>query len=343
MLEKYKQFKTVLRNPNDYFEQYSIGDNPLFGNVDFFSNEYLDNEYELNVSTIYEFKHELEEVLLKYKYILGFLTSIENSLIEQNKLLDAEYFDLNKYSTKGQSFLKMFNMPDYYNNVIDFKIVYQKNITKLTDTYIKTKDSLEPLKFYLEYIGNNSFFISFDDLYEIRDIFLDFYNEITYSIFGVKEDDTMENIYSNISSSEKLFINTGTIKYKKLFITGIDDLNSLIKEIKIFSYSETDIPEKNGYLVYMLEDMNKIKDFIVVSDTETELYGFDKNIYQKMMELLTSNEQLCIEKYFNNQYRLEKNVNIENKLTDSFYILEFFKKTQNKSNELKIFAKEKEV
>lgn len=342
MLEKYKQFKTVLKHPEDYFEQYSINDNPLFGNLDFFSEKYLDNEYEIDVSLFNDFKHELEEVLLKYKYILGYLTSIEQSLKVQNQLLDNEYFELNKFSTKGQSFLKMFSMPDYYNNVMDFKIVYQKNITKLTDTFIKTKDSLEPLSFYLEYIDDNSFFISFDNLYEIRDIFLDFYNEITYSIFGVKEDETMENIYSNISSSEKLFINTGKNKYKKLFITGIDDLNSLIKEIKIFSYSETDIVEKNGYLVYMLENLNKVKDFIIVSDTTTEIYGFDKNTYQKMIELLTSNEQLCIEKYFNEQYKMEKNINIDNKLTDSLYILEFFKKTENKSNEFKFFAKELE-
>lgn len=343
MLEKYKQFKTALKNPNDYFEQYSINDNPLFGNKAFFSNEYLDNEYKIDISVFNDFKHELEEVLLKYKYILGYLTSVEESLKEQNKLLDEEFFDLNKYSTKGQSFLKMFSIPEYYNNVMNFKIVYQKNITKLTDTFIKTKDSLEPLKFYLEYIDNNSFFISFDKLYDIRDIFLDFYNEITYSIFGVKEDDSMEIIYSNVSSSDKLFINTGKIKYKKLFITGINELNNLIREIKIFSYSETNIPEKNGYLVYLLENLQNIKDFIIVSDTSTEIYGFDKKTYPKMIELLTSNEQLCIEKYFNNQYKLEKNVNIENKLTDSFYILEFFKKTQNKSNEFKIFAKEKEA
>lgn len=343
MLKKYKQFKTVLNNPDDYFEQYSIGNNPLFGNTAFFSNEYLDNEYELSISIFNDFKHELEEIILKYKYILGFLTSVENRLIEENRLLDEEYFNLNKYSTKGQSFLKMFNMPDNYNNVMDFKIVYQKNITKLTDTFIKTKDSLNPLSFYLEYIGNNSMFITFDKPYEIRDIFLDFYDEITYSIFGVKEDDTMENIYSNISSSEKLFINTNETKYKKIFITGINDLNNLIKEIKIFSYTETDIAEKNGYLVYLLGDLKNIKNYIIVSDDPTELFGFDKNTYSKVMELLTTNEQLCIEKYFNNQYKLEKNINIENKLTDSLYILEFFKKTQNKSNELKIFAKEKEV
>lgn len=340
MLEKYKQFKTTLKNSDSYFEKYSLNDNPLFGNKVFFSNEYLDNEYELDISVLNDFKHELEESLLKYKYILGYLTSIEKTLEDENMLLDEEYFELNKYSTKGQSFLKMFNMPDHYNNVVDFKIIYQKNITKLTDMFIKTKDSLDSLKFYLEYVGNNSFFIIFDSCYEIRDIFLDFYDEITYSIFGVKEDDTMENIYSNISSSEKLFINMNNNKYKKLFITGINDLNTLIKEIKIFSYSETEIPEKNGYLVYMF-DVNKIKEFILVSDTNTELYGFDKNTYKKMIELLISNENLCIEKYFNDQYKMKKNVNIENKLTDSFYILEFFKKTQNKSNELKIFAKEK--
>lgn len=342
MLEKYKQFKTILKNPDDYFEQYSINDNPLFGNKAFFSNEYLDNEYQLDISIFNDFKHELEETLLKYKYILGFLSSIEASLIEENKLLDEEFFNLNKYSTKGQSFLKMFKMPDYYNNVMDFKIVYQKNITKLTDTFIKTKNSLEPLKFYLEYINNNSFFISFDNLYEIRDIFLDFYKDITYSIFGVKEDDTMENIYENISSSEKLYINTKTNKYKKLFITGINDLNSLIKEIKIFSYTETDIPDKFGYLVYMFDNLKNIKDFIVVSDAPTEIYMFDKNTYLKMISLLSSNEQLCIEKYFNDRYKIEKNTNIENKFTDCFYILEFFNKTHNKSNEFKIFAKENE-
>lgn len=340
MIEKYKQFKSILRNPNDYFERYSIGKNPLFGNSSFFLNDYLDNNYELSISDLNEFKIELEEVLLKYKYILGFLTNREKELIEYNKMLDEEYFELNNYSTKGQNFLRMFKMPEHYNNVIDLKVVYQKNITKLNDTFIKTKDSLEPLKFYLDYIGTNSFYIVFDDLYEIRDIFIDFYNTITFSLFGVKEDDTMENIYSNVSSNEKLFINTNETKYKKIFVTGISDLNNLLKDIKVFSYSETDIIEKNGFLVYFIEDLKNIKEIIIVSDDETELYGFDKKTYENMINLLTSNESLCIEKYFNNQYKLERNVNIETK-EESMFILEFFRKNKNKSNELKIFAKEK--
>lgn len=340
MLEKYKQFKKILKNPEDYYEKYSINDNPLFGNKLFFSDEYLDNSFEIEVSVLNEFKYELQELILKYKYLLGFLTSVENKLIQENKILDEEFFELNQYSTKGQSFLKMFNMPDYYNHVVDYKIVYQKNIKKLTDTFIKTKETLEPLNFYLQYVGDYSFFIVFDKEYDIRDIFLDFYNIITYSIFGVKSDDTMENIYSNITSEQKLFINTNKTKYKKIFVTGISNINSFLKEIKIFSYSETDIAEKNGYLVYMLENLKNIKEFIIVSDDTTELFMFDEKTYSKMIEVLTSNEQLCIEKYFNNQYKVDKNINIENKLTDSLYILEFFKKTENKSNELKIFAKE---
>lgn len=342
MLEKYQQFKKILKNPNDYFEKYSIGSNPLFGNTSFFSNEYLDNEYELKIATINEFKHELEEVLIKYKYLLGYLSYIETNLIEMNKLLDEEFFDLNQTSTKGQSFLRMFEMPEHYNNVMDFKIVYQKNITKLNDTFIKTKDSLEQLSFYLEYVGTNSFFIVFDDLYDIRDIYIDFYNELTYSLFGVKEDDTMENLGSNLTSSEsKLIINTGETKYKKIFVTGIADINSSLKEVKIFSYKETDISEKNGFLVYYIEDLSNIKEYIIVSDDETELYAFDKTTYENVINLLTSNESSCIEKYFNEQYKLEKNTNIENKNDSSMFILEFFKRTQTKSNELKIFAKER--
>lgn len=341
MLDNYKQFKKVLKNPNDFYEKNSIGKEPLFGSRAFFSDEYLDNSFEIDVSFINEFKHEIQELILKYKYVLGFLTSIENKLIQENKLLDEEFFELNQYSTKGQSFLKMFKMPDHYNHVLDYKIVYQKNIAKLDDTFIKTKDSLEPLKFYLQYIDNHSFFIVFDKEYEIRDIFLDFYNTVTYSIFGVKNDDTMENIYDNVTSDQKLFINTNSSKYKKIFVTGISDINNLLKEIKIFSYSETNIAEKNGYLVYMLEDLNKIKEFILVSDDNTNLYIFDKKIYPKVIELLTSNEQLCIDKYFNEQYIIDKNINIENHFFDSVYILEFFKNTDSKSNALKIFAKEK--
>lgn len=340
LLEKYQKFKSVLSHPNDYFEQYSIADNPIFGNDAFYTRSYLNSEYQLDISTFNEFKKELKEIILKYKYILGYLTSIEKILIEENKKLDDEYFNLNKSSTKGQSFLEMFTMPDYYNHVLDFKIIYQKNISRLNNSFIKTKDSLKPLSFYLEYVKNNSFFITFDKPYEIQDIYLDFYKDITYSIFGIKENGSMENIYENVSSTEKLFINTNETKYKKIFVTGIQNLNGLIKEIKVFSYAKDEILEKNGYLVYLLENMNIIKEYIIVSDDSTELYGFDKKTYYKMIELLASNEKLCIEKYFNKQYKLEKNVNIENQSTDSLYILELFSVTQNKSNELKFFAKE---
>lgn len=340
MIKKYKEFKKIFNHSDDFYEKYSIDDNDLFGNTSFYSDEFLENNYKLPISTINKFKQELQETYLKYKYIYGFLEKKEKELKEQNVQLDKEFLELNEYSTKGQSFLKMFDMPDYYNNVIDYKIIYQKNITKVNDVFVKTKDSLEPLSFYLEYVGENSFFITFDNLYIIRDIFLDFYDNVTYSIFGVKKDDTMENLFSNVDSTNKFFTNTNETKFKKLFITGIKDINQLLRNIKIFSYTDINLSEKNGFLVYNLQKLENIKEFIIVSDDETELFLFDRNTYLNVINMLSTNEKLCIESFFTTQYKVQKNVNIKNTQHNELFIVEYFKKTQFKSNELKIFAKE---
>lgn len=340
-VNNYKTFKKVFNSDNNYFESNSIDDNNLFGIKDFYSEDYLNNNYQIKVSTINKCISELEEILLKYKYVLGCLEDIEKNLIAQNQNLDQEFFKLSKISTKGQSFLKMFKLPEHYNHVLDTKIVYQKNISIINDKFVKTKDSLSNINFYLEYIQDNSFFVIFDKSYIIRDIFIDFYSEKTFSIFGVKEDGTMEIIKENVNSNYKFIVNTNGNKYIKLFVTGISDINKFLKDIRVFSYIETNIANQNGFVAYFLNDLNKFTEFIIVSDDETSVYLFDEFTYNNLLNLLATNEPLCLNKYFNNEFLVPKNIKIKNTFKNKMYLVEFFNKNQVQGNEIKIFAKEK--
>lgn len=339
ILDKYKKFKTLLSNKDSYYEQNSISNNLLFGLEDYFSEKYLSGNYDVDIDFYNKSVQELSEVLLKYKYVYGYLSSIENRLIKENEKLDEEFFQLQHVSTKGQSFLNMLELPEYYNHVVDYDIIYRKNLNIVSNDVIKTNESLSPISFYLTYHNLESFFINFDSLQEIQDIYIEFYNKFTFSIFGVKSDDTMESIHTNVSSENKFFINTNSNKYKKLFITGVGELNNYIKEIKIFSYSKKE-KESNGFIIYHLKDIDNLKQFVAVSDSTTKLYAFNKEEYSKVMELLMTNESLAIERYLNNEYIITKNECLDCDV-DKCFILDFFNNKNTISNLLTFYGKEK--
>ena len=339
MIERFKNFKKEMRKPEDFFEKNSIYDSPLFGLEDYYSKAYLAGNYQIPISTINECFYELSELNSKYKFIYGYLKGIEETIKQENIKLDEEYFKLQDVSVKGDSFLKMFSLQDHYNNVIDYDIIYTKNLQIVSDDIVKTNDSLEELKFYLTYFDKHSFFIELDGLYSIQDIFLDFYNEFKISIFGVKEDGTMENIFSNVSTKKKTFTNTKSNKYKKIFVTGVSDINDYIKQIKIFSYQEQSKILNNGFIIYRLKGLEKINEFIAVSDSSTKLYQFTEAQYKEILSLI-HDEKRVIEKFFTDEFRLAKN---QKKILDKDknFIVDFFDLKQNNSNLLKFYGKEK--
>lgn len=339
MIEKFKQFKKHMRNSDEFFENTSIYNNKLFGVEDFFSKSYLSGNYNIPISTLNEFFYELSELNSKYKFVYGYLKGIEKMIKDENVKLDEEYFKLKEVSVKGESFLKMFELPDHYNNVIDYDIVYMKNLKIVSDTVIKTNDSLQELKYFITYINKHSFFIELDKLYSIQDIFLEFYNEFNISIFGVKENDTMENIFSNVSTNKKLFTNTNESKYKKIFVTGVGDINNYIKQIKVYSYKENSNSLNNGIIIYRLKNIDNINEFVSVSDSDTELYQFTEAQYKEILSLIYD-ENKIIEKFFNDEFKLKKN---EKKLLDKNknFIVDFFNLKQNSSNLLKFYGKER--
>lgn len=339
MIEKFKNFKKHMRNSGEFFEKTSIYDNQLFGIEDFYSRSYLSGNYKIPITTINECYYELSELNAKYKFVYGYLQGIEKILKDENVKLDEEYFKLQDVSVKGESFLRMFELPDHYNNVIDYDVVYMKNLQILSDSVVKTNDSLQELSFYLTYIDKHSFFIELDNLYSIQDIFLEFYNEFTISIFGVKEDETMENIFSNVSTNKKLYINTNENKYKRLFITGVGDINNYIKQIKVYSYQDDVNSLNNGFIVYRLKDVKNINEFITVSDSNTELYQFTEKEYNEILSLITD-EQKIIEKFFTEEFKLEKNTKMALDANRNF-IIDFFNTKQNSSNLLIFYGKEK--
>lgn len=339
MIEKFRKFKKGMRNSNEFFENTSIYNNKLFGLEDYYSRSYLSGNYTIPITTINECFYELSELNSKYKFIYGYLEGIEKIIKDENAKLDEEYFKLQNVSVRGDSFLKMFSMPDHYNNIINYDVVYMKNLQITSDNVIKTNDSLQELKFYLTYVDKHSFFIELDQLFSIQDIFLEFYNEFKISIFGVKEDETMENIFSNVSTNKKMFTNTNENKYKRIFVTGIGDINNYIKQIKIYSYQKNLNSLVNGFIIYRLKDIENINEFVVVSDSETELYQFTESQYKEILTMI-NDEQKVIEKFFNEEFRLIKN---KKKILDKNknFIIDFFNIKQNNSNLLTFYGKER--
>lgn len=339
MIEKFKKFKQHMRNSGEFFEKTSIYNNQLFGIEDFYSKSYLVGNYKIPISSINECFYELAELNSKYKFVYGYLQGIEKILKDENSKLDEEYFKLQDVSVKGDSFLNMFSLPDHYNNVIDYDIVYIKNLHIVSDNVIKTNDSLQELSFYLTYVDKHSFFIELDNLHSIQDIFLEFYNEFTISIFGVNDKDTMENIFSNVSTNKKLYTNTNENKYKRIFVTGVGNINDYIKQIKVYSYQDNSNNLNNGFIIYRLKNIDNINEFIAVSDSETKLYQFSEHEYKEILTLITD-EQKIIDKFFTDEFRLEKN---NKKILDKNknFIIDFFNIKQNHSNLLKFYGKER--
>lgn len=326
---------------DDIYEKNSIGNNPLFGLNDFFTNNYLNSQYSFPVSLINEFQENIEEVLNKYKFINSFLDSYIKQLNLESIRLDKEFNEINNnISIKGQSFLDMFQLKDKYNYIFEENIIYSRNILDNDDSYIKSDKTLTEIPYYLDYINENSFFIIFEEEYLIKDIYLEFYNNVEYSIFGSKEDNTLELIYDKATENDKLFQINSENKYKKIFVLSKNEIVKYIKKIKIYNYKENnDI--KYGYIIRKLSNLNKFSDFSIVNDSGTNFYLYNDKVYNQLVQDIGSSYEKS--KLINNNYLIEKNINIKNTFDNNeLYLLEFFDYKDNISLKTKIYGKEKE-
>lgn len=340
-LERYEKFKQHFNENSNVYENTSIGENPLFGLNEYFSPEYFDNNMQLKMEFINDFSKELHRTMLKYKFINSYLKEHYLTLEEESKKLDNEYTELCKnISVKGQAFLDMFSLPEHYNFVIDAKTVYIKNITEYKNITMKTTETMEEISYYLDYINNNSFFINLDDYYKINSFFLNFYNHYTISIFGVKEDGTMENLFDEVNTSQEVFINRIESKYKKIYILSKSEIVEYIKDIKIFAYNKND-SEKYGYLIKKLSNLDNLSSIIVVNDVNTSFYMYSSQECSSFIKQLNVNEELAKEKYINDNFKINTNSEIILDNINELYILEFFDYNNHKSYNTNFYAKEK--
>lgn len=234
----------------------------------------------------------------------------------------------------------MFNLNSNYNYIVDQDIAYSKNIIENNNYYIKNDYALVENSYSLEYINSNSFFIHLNsDGVIIKDLFIEFYNDINYSIFASNTDNTLDLISEKVNSIEnKLFNINSEKKYSKLYIISNSEIINYIKNIKIYSSSNIQSNDKYAYIITRLKNLNKLTDIIILNDSNTQMYLYDYNTYLKVISDIGSNKK---SEFINNNYKIEKNTNIKNNYPNEMYLLEFYNLNDNISSKTQIFGKEK--
>ena len=171
----------------------------------------------------------------------------------------------------------------------------------------------------------------------IINLFENLYNEFTISIFGIKEDDSLENIVSNRNSSDKLFINTSSILFKGVFITGIGNITGYIKELKIYEYTKGTI-RKKGLIAYKLKNLEKLNKIFYGSNSGTKIYKLKTKEYNEFLKILNTDNFSSI---LNENKEIQKNLEYDLYDGNDIVIVEIFEQNTNISDKLNFFGKVK--
>lgn len=336
MKEKYIEFIKQFKE-NSLYENNSIDDNELFGIKEFLSEEYLNNNFYLDKDIFIKCKNELEKILFKYNYIFNSYKEYENRLKNEIEKLDKEYFELDKVSSLGNKFFLMKSLKEYYNYVIPYDVIYKRNLVFTNESVIKSNETLEEIAFTIKE-EKNSIFVYFNKgLSNIQDIFINLYNEFTISIFGIKENGSLENIVSNKNSSDKLFINTSSTLFKGIFITGIGNLTGYIKELKIYEYTKGTI-RKKGLIAYKLKNLEKLNKIFYGSNSGTKIYKLKTKEYNEFLKILNNDNFSSI---LNENKEIQKNLEYDLYDGNDIVIVEIFEQNTNISDKLNFFGKVK--
>lgn len=336
MKEKYIEFIKQFKE-NSLYEKNSIDDNELFGIKEFLSDDYLNNNFYLDKNIFIKCKNELEKVLFKYNFIFNSYKEYEERLKSEIEKLDKEYFELDKVSSLGNKFFSMKSLKEYYNYVIPYDIIYKRNLVFTNESVIKSNEALEGIAFTIRE-EKNSIFVYFNKgLSNIQDIFINLYNEFTISIFGIKENGSLENIVSNRNSFDKLFINSSSTLFKGIFITGIGNLTGYIKELKIYEYTKGTI-KKKGLIAYKLKNLEKLNKIFYGSNSGTKIYKLKTKEYNEFLKILNSDNFSSI---LNENKEIQKNLEYDLQDENDIIIIEVFEQNINISDKLNFFGKVK--
>ena len=202
----------------------------------------------------------------------------------------------------------------------------------------KIKRNVNLMKVLNTVLSDNPNVVYFNKgLSNIQDIFINLYNEFTISIFGIKENGSLENIVSNKNSSDKLFINTSPTLFKGIFITGIGNINGYIKELKIYEYTKGTI-RKNGIIIYKLKDLKKINKIFYGSNSGTKIYKLKTEEYNEFAKILNTDNFSSI---LNENKEIQKNLEYDLNGETDIIIVEVFNQNTNISDKLNFFGKAK--
>jgi hypothetical protein len=310
----------------------------LFGLKDYLKEDYFKNSLKVDKHIFEEIREELKKTLFKYNYILDSYNRYNNNLEEEIDMLEKEYLELNKVSSLGNQFFLMNSLKEFYNNIITHQIVYNQNLTILDNSVIKNENSLTEIPFNMRE-ENGSLFIYFNDgSHNIQNIFLEFFNDFPISIFGIRKNDTLVNIVSNIDNKQKLYINTLKESFKGIFITGFNKISGFLKDCKVYDYKKKQI-RKTGVLIYRFSTKEKIKKIFYFSNSSTELYLLNKEEYQEFLKIVNK-DILQWNKILNIKNKINKNKEYDNKQGE-YFLVEVFGKDVNYSDKINIFGSDK--
>nr|DAF07431.1 MAG TPA: hypothetical protein [Caudoviricetes sp.] len=310
----------------------------MFGLKDYLKEDYFKNSLKVDKHIFEEIREELKKTLFKYNYILDSYNRYNNNLEEEIDMLEKEYLELNKVSSLGNQFFLMNSLKEFYNNIITHQIVYNQNLTILDNSVIKNENSLTEIPFNMRE-ENGSLFIYFNDgSHNIQNIFLEFFNDFPISIFGIRKNDTLVNIVSNIDNKQKLYINTLKESFKGIFITGFNKISGFLKDCKVYDYKKKQI-RKTGVLIYRFSTKEKIKKIFYFSNSSTELYLLNKEEYQEFLKIVNK-DILQWNKILNIKNKINKNKEYDNKQGE-YFLVEVFGKDVNYSDKINIFGSDK--
>ena len=310
----------------------------MFGLKDYLKEDYFKNSLKVDKHIFEKIREELKKTLFKYNYILDSYNRYNDNLEEEIDMLEKEYLELNKVSSLGNQFFLMNSLKEFYNNIITHQIVYNQNLTILDNSVIKNENSLTEIPFNMRE-ENGSLFIYFNDgSHNIQNIFLEFFNDFPISIFGIRENDTLVNIVSNVDNKQKLYINTLKESFKGIFITGFNKISGFLKDCKVYDYKKNQI-RKTGVLIYRFSTKEKIKKIFYFSNSSTELYLLNKEEYQEFLKIVNK-DILQWNKILNIKNKISKNKEYDNKQGE-YFLVEVFGKDVNCSDKINIFGSDK--
>ena len=322
---------------NKIYENESIENEELFGLKTFLSKEYFDNNLKIDKKVFEQIREELKKILFKYDFILNNYISLNEKLKKEIELLEKEYFELNKTSLLGENFFSMNSLESFYNYVLDYQIVYNQNLKILENSIIKNDETLKEITFNIREEKGSIFVYFNEEEQNIQNIFLDFFNDFKISIFGIKSDNTMINIVSNIDNNQKLYINTLKENFKGIFVTGFKDITGYLKDCKIYNYKKDNL-NKNGVIIYRLKP-KKLKKIFYFSNSKTKLYKLNKQEYQDFLKIINK-DILQWNKVLTIKNKIEKNKEYDY-IEEEKFIIEIFEKDINYSDKLAIFGSDK--